>query len=69
VAARLVAVQDFEAIPRRHHKILRSARRVDQPQLPLHDVPDIARDSPSGPRVSFSKQVCGRVVRKRLNHT
>jgi len=55
--SRLIALQHFETIPRRHDEIIQPASRVNHLQFPLHYPPQLARYAPRCPRVPLPKQV------------
>src|SRR5499427_11052599 len=69
VAARLVALQEFEPVSGWNRQVIQTTRCVNQPQLSLHSAPEFARNSSCGPCVPLAKQVCRGLVRKRLDHT
>jgi hypothetical protein len=54
VAARLIALHQFQAITGRDREIVKAASRVNQLQFPPNDSPQIPRNLPSGPRVSVN---------------
>jgi len=58
----LLPLQGFKSIAGRDRKVLQPSRRIEQLELPLNHAPQLAGNSSSGTRVSFSKQVCGRVI-------
>jgi hypothetical protein len=62
VTTRLIALQQFQSIACRHRKIVDPTGRVNQLQFPLNTAPEIPRDSPSAPCVSFAKQIDRRPV-------
>jgi hypothetical protein len=56
VATRLIALQEFESISRRHHEIIQARGGVNEFQLSLHHTPQNAPDSSASPRVSIPEQ-------------
>jgi hypothetical protein len=40
---RLVALQQFEAVASRKGKVIQAPSGIKQPELPLHDPPQLAR--------------------------
>jgi hypothetical protein len=69
VSTHLIALQQLKAIPGRHHEIIQTTGRINQPHLSLHDTPNRTRDSASGPSISLAKQIGGCFVGEGLNHT
>jgi hypothetical protein len=59
VTASLIALQQLQTIPGWNHEIVDAAGGVQQLQFPLNDAPEFPGNSPSGPSVSFAKQVDG----------
>jgi hypothetical protein len=57
VPTRLIALQQFKAIPCRDQEIVRATSRVNQPQLPLYHAPNRTRNSTGGARISLTKQI------------
>jgi hypothetical protein len=53
----LIALQQFETIPRRYDEIIQPTCRVNQLQSPLHHTPQLARYASRYPRLPLPKQV------------
>jgi len=68
MTARLVTLQDLQTVTGRNHQIVKARSGVEQLELPLNDAPQLTRDSSSGARISFAKQVSSCVVGECLNH-
>jgi cystathionine gamma-synthase len=52
-----------------YREITGASRHVECLKLPLSDPPKHARDSSSGASIPFAKEIDGRLVAERLNHT
>jgi hypothetical protein len=64
----LIALQRFEAIPRRDDKVIKTTRGVNQSQLSLYIAPQLSRYAPCRTSVPFAKEIGGWVIGERLNH-
>jgi len=68
VAPGTTSGQLFQAVPRRHPQIVQPHGDIQHLQLPLHDPPEIARDSPRVTGVPLPEQVGRGLVGERLDH-
>jgi hypothetical protein len=57
VAARLVALQQLEAIAGWNHEIIKPGGGIEQFELPLDDSPQLTRHASGSTRVSLAKQI------------
>jgi len=64
VATGLVALQQFEPVAARDRQIVQASSGIKNLQFALNDPPNVTRDLASGARVSFTKKICTRLVRK-----
>jgi len=64
VAARLVALQQLEAIAGWNHEIIKLGGGIQQFELPLAHSPQLTRHASGSTRVSLAKQICCRLVAK-----
>jgi hypothetical protein len=67
VPARLVTLQRLQTVAGRNCQIVEPCRDVERLEFSLRDSPQFTRNSPGRARVSFAKQVGGRLIAKRLN--
>lgn len=66
---RQLTLQSLQSIARWHREILELRGHVQHLQLAPHNGPQLARYTSGGSRVPFTKEVRGRLVTERLNHS
>jgi len=65
----LIALEQFQPLSRSDSQVFQSVDCVEHQHLPLYTPPELTRNATSSARVPFAKQIDGRVVAERLNHT